>query len=50
MLKLQQEFYYNYIQNVPQAIQNLLDNPIDNKELKYLDFLLDLCWPNRRRV
>lgn len=50
MLKLQQEFYYNYIQNVPQAIQNLLDNPIDNKELKYLDFLLDLCWPNRRKL
>lgn len=47
-LLTQQDFYYKYNQNVSQAVSSLLESPIDNSELKYLDFLLDLCWPRRR--
>lgn len=47
MFDLQQQFHNQCDKNVPNAIQNLLESPIDNQELKYLNFLLDLTWANR---
>lgn len=47
MFMLQQQFYNQCDKNVSKAIQNLLESPIENQELKYLNFLLDLTWANR---
>lgn len=47
MFMTQQKFYNQCNRNVPDAVYNLLESPITNKELKYLNFLLDLTWANR---
>ncbi len=46
-LKLRLVFKSICDKNIEYAISNLLDNNIDNIELRNLNFLLDLCWRNR---
>lgn len=47
-LKLRATFYHICNKNVTPAINNLIDSNITNLDLRNLNFILDLVWPNRK--
>lgn len=50
MLEIRSKFIASYSKNIHNAVWNLIHSNIDYQPLRFLNFLLDLTWPERGKI